>query len=117
MAKREMAKYIRLRLYHGCVRVVAGLCRGCVGFKGLCQCSAVIVPSCVGVVPGSAGLCCVFARVLPGNGSGSKVVLRLCCDFAELCWGCNVMCHGFAVVLPGEGSGSKGCVRVVLWFC
>ena len=66
MAKREMAKNIRLMLYQGCVGVVAGLCRVCVRFKGLCQGCSVVVLSCVGVAPCCVGVVPGCAVVLPG---------------------------------------------------
>ena len=108
MAKREMAKNIRLRLYQGCVGVVAGLCRVCVRFKGLCQGCSVVVPSCVGVA-----LCC--AMVLPGFCQGCA---RGWVRFKGLCQGCAVVVPscvgvvpGCAMVLPGFCQGS---VRVLL---
>ena len=84
MAKCEMAKNIRLRLYQGCVGVVAGLCRVCVRFKGLCQHCAVVVPSCVGVLPGCV---VVLLGLCQGMGQVQRVVSGVCCGCAEFCWG------------------------------
>ena len=114
MAISEMAKNFRLRLYQGCVGVVAGLCTVPVGFKGLCQCCAVVVQSCVGVVPGCA-------LVLPGFCQGMGLVQRvlsgLCCGCAELCWGCAGLCHGFAWVLLGLCWGFSGFISFQHGFC
>ena len=103
MAKREMAKNIRLRLYQGCVGVVAGLCRVCVGFKGLCRC------------------CFVVVRVVLGL---HCVVLALCRAVPWFCQGCargwvrfKGLCQGCAVVVPSCVAVVPGCAMVLPWFC